>query len=170
MAHWPVTIALTSLLVCLSFSACQGQNSTPGTERVVIGGQTFQLEVAADTESITLGLMHRKTIPPGTGMIFIFPDAQHRNFWMKYCLTDIDLIYLDTRGFVTATQRMKAEPPKREDETEAQYEDRIRQASYPSGRPAQFAIELPPGSLDQLNVRFEDKIELDLERLKALAR
>lgn len=170
MAYRSVTIALTLLLVSLALSACQGGDATPGTERVVIGGQTFQLEVAADTESITLGLMYRKTIPPGTGMIFIFPDARERNFWMKNCLTDIDLIYLDTRGFVTAIQRMKAEPPKRDDETETQYENRIRQSSYPSGRPAQFAIELPSGSLDQLNVRFEDKIELDLERLKALAR
>lgn len=170
MAYRSVTITLALLLVGLALSACQGGDATPGTERVVIGGQTFQLEVAADTDSITLGLMYRKTIPPGTGMIFIFPDARERNFWMKNCLTDIDLIYLDTRGFVTATQRMKAEPPKRENETETQYEDRIRLASYPSGRPAQFAIELPPGSLDQLNVRFEDKIELDLVRLKALAR
>ncbi len=59
MAHRPVTIALTLLLACLSLSACQGQDSTPGTERVVIGGQTFQLEVAADTDSIMLGLMYR---------------------------------------------------------------------------------------------------------------
>ena len=168
MAHRPVTIALTLLLACATLNACRGQNSTPGTERIVIAGQTFQLEVASDIETITLGLMNRKTIPPGTGMIFIFPDAQARGFWMKNCLTDIDLIYLDTRGFVTSTHRMKVEPPKRDDETEAQYENRL--ISYPSGRPVQFAIELPPGSLDQLNVRFEDKIELDFKRLKALAR
>lgn len=168
MAHRPVTIALTLLLAGASLNACQGENTSPGTERIVIAGQTFQLEVASDTDSITLGLMHRETIPPGTGMIFIFPDAQVRGFWMKNCLTDIDLIYLDSRGFVTSTHRMKAEPVKRENETEAQYEFRLK--SYPSGRPAQFAIELPPGSLDQLNVRFEDKIELDFVRLKALAR
>lgn len=168
MAHRPATIALTLLLFGMLLSACQGENTSPGTERIVIAGQTFQLEIASETDAITLGLMHRETIPPGTGMIFIFPDAQVRGFWMKNCLTDIDLIYLDSRGFVTSTHRMKAEPLQRKDETEPQYEFRLK--SYPSGRPTQFVIELPPGSLDQLNVRFEDKIELELVRLKALAR
>lgn len=168
MAHRPVTIALTLLLFGTLLSACQGKNASPGTERIVIAGQTFQLEIASDTDSITLGLMNRKTIPPGTGMIFIFPDAQVRGFWMKNCLTDIDLIYLDPRGFVTSIHRMKAESLHRDDETVSQYERRLK--TYSSGRSSQFAIELPSGSLDQLNVRFEDKIELDLVRLKALVR
>lgn len=129
---------------------------------------TFTLEVAADQASIERGLMHRQTIPPGTGMLFIFPDVRGRSFWMKNCLTDIDLITLDGSGRVTTTHRMKAEPPKREDETDDAYGTRLKK--YSSVFPAQFAIELPPGTLDQLNVRVEDKIELDLERLKALTR
>jgi len=166
-------ISITALVALLGVlvSSCRntaGGGSASGTVTVTIKGRAFDLEVASDAASIERGLMHRETIPDGTGMIFIFPDAQMRNFWMKNCLTDIDIMFLDASGRVTATHRMKAEAPRREDESEPDYERRL--ASYPSRWPAQFAIELPPGSLDQLNVRFEDKIELDLDRLKALAR
>ena len=36
--------------------------------------------------------------------------------------------------------------------------------------PAQFAIELAAGSIQELNLEVENKIALDLRRLKALAR
>lgn len=172
-AKRPVITLLLSALVgvpLLMLPTCHNGGAMSGpaeTEKVTIDGVVFSLEVAADRPAIERGLMFRKTIPDGTGMLFIFPDAQVRSFWMKNCLTDIDIIFLDPQGHVTATHRMKAEPPKRDDETDAQYEARI--PGYSSQWPAQFAIELPPGTLDQLNVRFEDKIDLDLDRLKALA-
>lgn len=170
----PVILILGSLTaVLLHVAGCRNGDggaggTSPATETVTIDGRTFELEIAADAAAIQRGLMHRETIPDGTGMLFIFPDAQPRGFWMKNCLTDIDIIFLDPGGRVTATHHMKAEPLRRADETVLEYEGRLK--TYPSRWPAQFAIELPPGTLDQLNVRFEDKIDLDLDRLKALAR
>ena len=142
------------------------------TERVVIGGQTFDLEVVADHASRELGLMNRASIDEHGGLLFIFPEkgVREQSFWMKNCLVDIDIIYLDRRGMITAMHRMKARPPRRADESETAYEARMREDSYPSGYPAQFAIELRSGWLDQLNLRVEDRIALDLDRLKAMAR
>lgn len=140
----------------------------PQTETVTIDGHTFELEVAADTESRTRGLMHRESIPEDGGMIFIFPDRAVRGFWMGYCLVDIDIMYLDGRGYVTAVHRMVAEEPRRPDETEMEYDQRLRR--YSSILPAQFAIELQAGWLDRLDIGPNDRIELDLERLKAMAR
>lgn len=172
-ARRPVIIVLIILVVLLpavSLVRCQGdKNIKPGgTVTVTIAGKAFKLEIAADQASITQGLMGRESIPDGTGMIFIMPDAQYRGFWMKNCLTDMDIVFLDARGYVTATHHMVTEPPQQEGETLAAYEARLKR--YQSGYPAQFALELPPGSVEQLNVRFEDRINLDLERLKALAR
>ena len=87
---------------------------------------------------------------------------------MANCLIDIDILFLDPRGRVTAMHHMKAEPPKGDDETQAQYEARL--SHYWSNYPAQFAIELQAGMLEKLHVAIEDKIELDLEHLKALAK
>jgi uncharacterized membrane protein (UPF0127 family) len=116
--------------------------------------------------------MGRSRIDESGGMLFVFPtkQVQRQAFWMKNCLVDIDIVYLDPLGKVTATHRMKAEPPQGHDESDAAYEARLRQHTYPSGYPAQFAIELKAGWLDQLNLKIEDRIELDLDRLKALAR
>ena len=69
---------------------------------------------------------------------------------------------------MTAMHQMKAEPPKADNETESEYEARL--SHYWSSYPAIFAIELQGGMLDNLDVSVEDKIELDLERLRKLAR
>jgi hypothetical protein len=65
---------------------------------------------------------------------------------------------------------MAALPPRREDETELAYDARMREKSYWSRLPAQFAIELQSGWLDRLDLAVDDRIELDLQRLKAAAR
>lgn len=136
-------------------------------EAVMIGGEWFTLEIAADDASRTQGLMGREEIPPDGGMLFIFPNAATRSFWMANCLVDIDIAFLDGQGRVTATHTMKVEAPRREEESELAYHSRLR--GYSSVYPAQFAIELSAGTLNRLDVEVEDRIELDLRRLKALA-
>jgi len=165
------TLPLLMLLagLCLSLPAGCAQASGPPThERVTIRGETFLLELAITDEARTAGLMHREEIPDDGGMLFVFPRSELRSFWMANCLIDIDLIFLDGGGRITALHRMKAEPPRREDEDDAAYQSRM--PPYWSGMPAQFAIELQAGSLDRLELRLEERIELDIPRLKALAR
>lgn len=156
--------------VALASAGCGDARVADGFERVSIADNAFLLEVVDDDATRQKGLMNRTEIPEDGGMLFVFPDASYRSFWMAYCLVDMDLIFLDGRGRVTAIHRMKVEPPRREDETVAQYEARMMaDASYPSHYPAQFAIELKAGWLDRLNLQVDDKIELDLARLKAEA-
>ncbi|MBT8486984.1 MAG: DUF192 domain-containing protein [Phycisphaerales bacterium] len=155
--------------LALLLTAC-APPTNDGVETVTINGETFELELSADDASRAQGLMGRDHIPADGGMLFVFPDAQVRSFWMANCITDIDLMFLDPRGRVTAVHRMKTLPPRRADETVAAYEARCSAAGSGSVYPAQFAIELAPGSLDRLGIGVEDRIELDLDRLKALAR
>lgn len=148
-----------------------GPGSAPaGLEAVVISGETFYLEVAADADARARGLMGRTDIPEDGGMLFVFPDSQIQvqRFWMGHCLVDIDILFLDSQGRVTATHEMKAQEPQRSDETDAAYDQRMPR--YSSRYPAQFAIELKAGSLKRLGVQIEEKVELDLPRLKAQVR
>ncbi|MCZ6836506.1 MAG: DUF192 domain-containing protein, partial [Planctomycetota bacterium] len=118
-------LALGLMLVVATFlTSCDGQGAS-GTETIVINGKSFVLEVASDLPAIEAGLSNRATIPDGTGMLFILPSSRKLKFWMKNCLTDIDIIYLDPNGRVTATHRMKAETPQGANETEKQYELRL---------------------------------------------
>ncbi len=155
------------LLAAASAAGCQRGQSIQGTEQVIIAGELFHLEVASDDSTRTKGLMGRTEIASDGGMLFIFPTAQVRQFWMGYCLVDIDVMFLDSQGRVTATHTMKVEDPRKENESVLAYSDRL--ADYPSVYATQFAIELRPGSIERLGVNVDDKIELDLARLKAMA-
>ncbi len=155
------------LFAAASLSGCQRGQSTPGTEQVVIAGEEYQLEVAQDEATRAKGLMGRTEIASDGGMLFIFPTSELRSFWMGNCLVDIDIMFLDRYGRVTAIHTMKTEKPRKEDESEVDYSDRM--PLYPSVYATQFAIELRAGSIERLGVDVDDKIELDLARLKAMA-
>ena len=163
-------LSMTVLLLTLLAAAagCSEVRSNGQRETIIIKGEVFRLEVAADEATRSRGLMHRQSIPEDGGMLFIFPRPEYQSFWMGYCLVDIDIIYLDAQGRVTATHRMEAQAPQGKDETVAEYEARLHERSYPSYFPAQFVIELKGGWLDRLNLQMEDKIDLDLPRLKAM--
>lgn len=133
-------------------------HASPRFESVEIGGEAFRLELAADPMTRTIGLMGRSEIAPHGGMLFIFPDTAPRSFWMRNCLVDLDIAYLDDEGRVVAVHRMKAEPLRQEGESESDYLGRL--ARYPSAKPARYAIELRAGSLARLGVAAGDRIEL----------
>ncbi len=162
------TMALGCAMGCENSSSAGG--AKPKKEKVVIGGETFELELAADPQSRQTGLMNREVIADHGGMLFVFPDKDIavQNFWMGHCLTDMDIIYLDSHSTVTAVHRMKFQPPQRKGESDEDYEKRI--PHYSSGYPAQFAIELKAGSLDRLKVKVDDRIPLETKRLKGMAR
>lgn len=183
MAHRTLTLLLVSLTLAIGAVAMVRCSNTPSdgaqadpkapkvkTEKVVIGGETFDLELAVDDKSREEGMMHRDSIPDHGGMLFVFPDSKVRvqSFWMANCLVDMDIMFLDKRGTVTAVHRMKAQPPQKPGESKDDYERRLPR--YSSAYPAQFAIELKAGSLDRLNVKVDQRIALDIKRLKAMAR
>lgn len=135
-------------------------------QEIVIGGETFKLEVAANFDTRAMGLMGRKTIAKDGGMLFIYRKSDLLSFWMKNCLTNMDIMYLDRTGKIVAMYEMKKESPKSEDETQAQYENRLR--SYPSGKLARHVIELKAGSNKRLKLKVGDKIKLDLLKLREI--
>ena len=137
-------------------------------EKVIIAEKEFKLEVAADFASRGKGLSGRDTLKEDKGMIFIYRRADLHSFWMKDCLIDIDIIYLNSRGVIVAMHEMKKEPLRRESETVAQYDRRLKR--YPSRRAAQYAIELQKGMNKKLELKVGQKIELDIKRLSRLAR
>ena len=155
-------------LLALAPLACPAAESGEARESVRIGGERFQLELALDEASRTRGLMHRTHLDRNGGMLFVFPDSRPRRFWMGHCRIDLDAIFLDARGRVVALQRMKAEPPQAPDESDAAY--RARMPGYPSDGPARYVIELKAGSLDRLDLRVGDRLELAHDRLLLLVR
>jgi uncharacterized membrane protein (UPF0127 family) len=149
-------LLLPLLLVGLASAAAGG--APLATRQLFLAGVPFELEVAADPASRERGLMGRAEVDPRGGMLFVFPDEAPRTFWMRDCLVDIDIAFLDARGRVTASYTMRAEPPQGKEESEARYFARLRQ--YPSLAPARYAVELRAGTLARLGLRAGGSVDV----------
>lgn len=149
-------------------STGQPKAPVPQFQKVRIHGQTFNLELALDSPTRIKGLSNRPSIPEDGGMLFAFPSANNLNFVMRDCPNQIDIIFLDAAGRVTATHRMLPEKPQQPGESIEAYEGRLKK--YPSRFAAQFAIELKGGWLDKLNIKDGEKIEIDADALKKRAK
>jgi uncharacterized membrane protein (UPF0127 family) len=158
---------LTLILFMTFTTGCT--HSVPQTSiDIAIAGEQFVLELSTDMSSRVHGLMGRTSIPKHGGMIFVFTEAKERSFWMVNCLINIDIIFLDSRGTITAIHNMLSEPPQSEEESQWVYEERLKH--YYSNGPARFAIELTEGSIQRLNLHVNDRIPLNLQELRNLAR
>lgn len=141
-----------------------GTESAPGMLPVTAGGKTFQCKLALTPATREQGMGGVASIGPDEGMLFAFPDAGARNFWMRGCLVDLDIAFIDPLGFVTAVHTMPKEPLQAEGESESAYQARLK--LYPSLAPAQYALEVAPGTLAPLGVRRGVRIEFDRAALK----
>lgn len=119
------------------------------TTTLEIGGETFTVELAYRLTDRMRGLMFRKHLPPDHGMIFIFPHSRQRTFHMQNCLIDIDVLFLDAGGTIVNLHNMKAPSPG------------AASRQYHSVSPCQYALELPAGSIQRLNLRVGQTIMLN---------
>ena len=87
--------ALTSLLSCKT-------KKLPVQDVKIIrqDGSEFivKAEIAIKPEDRNHGFMERKSIPDGTGMLFIFERDQTLSFWMKNTPHPLSIAYIDSKG------------------------------------------------------------------------
>lgn len=65
------------------------------------GQETFAVEIADDAQERAQGLMFRKTLDIGAGMLFVYDSPHQVAFWMKNTLVPLDMIFADMTGRVT---------------------------------------------------------------------
>ena len=157
-------------LVLVGLLGCEKTASGPDNiETFQISGQPFQLELAMTNETRKRGLGGRTEIAADGGMLFIFQEARVQRFCMRDCLTEMDIVYLDPLGYITAIHTMPVEPPRQEGESDAEYENRL--PGYPSGYPAKFVIELAPGTAKKIGLKKGKRVpDLDVDRLIELSK
>jgi len=58
-------------------------------------GHEVLAEIADTPERWQRGYMFRREVGKGEGMVFVFPEASFRPFWMKNTLVPLDIIWMD---------------------------------------------------------------------------
>ena len=102
----------------------------------------FILDLALTDTSQRLGLMFRKSMSKNRGMLFVFPEEQPRSFTMKNCKMDLDILGLDSNGYVVDKQTMYHRT----------------QSDYSIDRPIMYAIELNSGIANTIGINIGDQI------------
>jgi uncharacterized protein len=62
------------------------------------GVQVFSVEMATTDEEKATGLMYRKELPDGKGMLFDFSPEQQISMWMKNTFISLDMIFIRADG------------------------------------------------------------------------
>lgn len=68
------------------------------TIKVWLGDQELITEVARQPVQIATGMMYRTNMPENTAMLFVFPDAQPRSFYMRNCVVPLSAGYIAPDG------------------------------------------------------------------------
>lgn len=65
------------------------------------GVQVFTVEIANTDEERARGLMYRKELPDGRGMLFDFSPEQQVSMWMKNTYVSLDMIFIRADGRIS---------------------------------------------------------------------
>lgn len=112
-----------------------------GTRRVV------EVEIASTTDSRTRGLMWRRELKPGRGMLFLFDHDEDHSFWMRNTLIPLDMVFLAADGTVVGI--VESTVP-------------LSLESRSVGRPSRNVLEVPGGWSSSAGLRTGTKVELSV--------
>ena len=108
------------------------------------GVHAFAVELASNNEERERGLMFRKELPEGQGMLFDFERDQPVAFWMHNTYISLDMIFIRGDGRVTHIAE-NTEPMS----------DRL----IPSGGPVRAVLEVIAGTARKLGIAPGDRVE-----------
>lgn len=94
-------ILIALLFACSSLASCKSKKLPVKDIKIVRQDGTeftVKAEIAEKPEDRNHGFMGRKTIPDGTGMLFVFEKDQILSFWMKNTPHPLSIAYIDSKG------------------------------------------------------------------------
>ncbi|MBI5022923.1 MAG: DUF192 domain-containing protein [Candidatus Magasanikbacteria bacterium] len=114
---------------------------------VKIAGQEIQVELAKTPKAQTNGLSGRSKLAANQGMLFLFPFAEKRSFWMKDMNFPIDIIWINNGEIVDIAPNLppaiEANPP----------------VYYPR-LPVNAVLEVKAGFSVKNGLKIGDKVEM----------
>jgi uncharacterized membrane protein (UPF0127 family) len=113
-----------------------------------VGPVRVFVEIADDPFEWADGLMFRESLAPDAGMLFVFGDERVRSFWMKNTLIPLDMLFV--AADLTIVDIVEGAVPCEADPCPL----------YTSGAPAQWALEVNGGFVQDHGIRIGDAVVL----------
>ena len=134
-------VASLALLAALPVGRAAGQDTIEIVTRT--GVHAFSVELATNAAERAVGLMFRKELPEGHGILFDFHDDQPVQFWMHNTYIPLDMIFIAGDGRVVRVAE-NAKPMS---------DDLI-----PSGRPVRAVLEVIAGTARKFGIAPGDRV------------
>ena len=141
------SMLLALLILVPAMTSCSGKKFDLPVETLHIqkaDGSVVDVkaELARHDEERMYGFMHRKVIPDGTGMLFVFTHDHVMNFWMKNTPHPLSIAYIDSFGIIRDILDMKP----------------YSEESVSSSRKVRFALEVPQGWFAKNGISVGDSV------------
>jgi uncharacterized membrane protein (UPF0127 family) len=140
-------LLLPFIVFQIALSGCSAQGGLEKRDLVIEGrGQSVHVraEIAVTDAQRQQGLMYRKELKDGEGMLFVFERDEMLSFWMKNTLVPLSIAYIASDGRILEIYDMEPgnlNPVK-------------------SGRSARYALEVPQGWFSRTGLGPGDRLDL----------
>ena len=145
--HARRAVVVISIAVCLFHIDHTAARTPPQdilpTITLRIGTVTVEAEVADESDERTIGLMGRKELVDGKGMLFVFREPQAMGFWMRDTLVPLSIAYINAAGVIREIHDMQ---PLDETTARSAFRDLV------------YALEVPQGWFHKNKILPGDRI------------
>ena len=111
--------------------------------KISVNGHELDVSLAEDEFKRNLGLMNVESMPEDSGMLFRWPDASPRSFWMKDTSLHLDIAFIASDGSIINIEKMRPFSLK----------------SVLSASPASCALEVNSGWFEERGVKPGDIVD-----------
>jgi hypothetical protein len=149
----PRVASIACVILILLFAG--GSARTAGEQTIEIASKTgvhsFSVEIADNDAERAKGLMYRKELPEGRGMLFDFHRDQEVSFWMQNTYIPLDIIFIRGDGRILRIEE-NTEP--------------LSTKLIPSRGAVRAVLEVIGGTSRKLGIAPGDRVALPIFRAK----
>jgi uncharacterized membrane protein (UPF0127 family) len=140
-------LVLAAVFFLGAFSGCAARENIQFERQDLVlqgagGPVALKAELARTEDQRRLGLMFRKELKDGEGMLFIFAQDQILAFWMKNTLIPLSIAFIASDGRILEIREL--EPGNLQ--------------TVKSGRSCRYALEVPRGWFDRAGLGPGDRL------------
>lgn len=135
--------AATVISLCFVAPTLRAAEMQPLDIVTANGKHNFSVELARTREEQDKGLMFRRELPDGQGMLFDFTTEQTVAFWMENTYISLDIIFINGDGRIRRIAE-NAEP--------------LSKTTIPSDGPVRAVLEVIGGTARKLGIKEGDRV------------